>query len=176
MKKSFWRHLLGLGLIVYAIASIGGNSALMAENANGLLQLSDEIAGSVLPSDAEGDYRFSGRVVGDNSIRDVQIGGVRRLSRLAREISANSRRKEKGGQPLIRPFLFVPSVLSMNDRYQSLIRLGTIPAPIMEIGIRQNIWRRVVSVNSGTETKAVNEQKLEIPVIFPDGGHMLDSW
>jgi hypothetical protein len=151
-----WKPLIGIGVALYAGTCWAGNRELMAENAEQLVRFSDAIAEAIVPQHAEGRYVFSGRVVGQGPTRRVSIDTMRWAGPSLAQASAHPQ-----------PVVFAPSAFTTGRRYQSLIRIGSIPAPV--IGLAPGAAK-------ASEANEVYEQELGLPTLAPGGGRALKSW
>lgn len=171
--KTFWKVFLGSAVALYAGGCWAGNRELMAENAEQLIRLSDAVAETIEPPHAEGRYRFSARVVGQVPTHRARIDALRWTG--AGEPSV-ARTDSARVHP--QPVVFMPSIFTAGRSYQSLISIGSIPAPV--IGLEGERGQRFSSstpaIPGGAKAHGVYEQNLGPPTLLPGGGRALKAW
>ncbi|MBK5931655.1 hypothetical protein CCR82_14285 [Halochromatium salexigens] len=160
-----WKPLIGIGVAVYAVTCWSGNRELMAENAAQLVRLSDAIAETMVPRHAEGHYEFSARVVGQGPRRRVSIDAMRWAEPSPAQASAHPQ-----------PVVFAPSTFTTGRRYQSLIRIRSIPAPIIGLAPGDRSWASTSPLRGAAKANKVYEQEIGLPTLTPGGGEALKSW
>lgn len=160
-----WKPLIGIGVALYAGTCWAGNRELMTENAEQLVRLSDAIAETIVLRHAEGRYVFSGRVVGQGPTRRVSIDTMRWAGPSLAQASAHPQ-----------PVVFAPSAFATGRRYQSLIRIGSIPAPVIGLTPGEQSWASTSALLGSEKANEVYEQELDLPTLAPGGGRALKSW
>ncbi|MFP4061343.1 MAG: hypothetical protein ACLFS2_00950 [Halochromatium sp.] len=180
--KTLSKVFLGSAVALYAAGGWAGNRELMAENAEQLIRLSDAVAETIEPAHAEGRYRFSARVVGQVPTHRASIDALRwtgagaSVARTDQEEAGVDVQGNAGAHR--QPVVFMPSLFTAGRHYQSLISIGSIPAPV--IGLEDEREQRPLpstpAIPDGAKASGVYEHGLGPPTLTPGGGRALKAW